>query len=71
MFGDTIYRLRKKKKLSLCELGKLLGTDSKVIYKWESHKECPSITLVPLLVQLLDDDEGDLFLYYYDFVIGG
>ena len=66
-FGDTVYRLRKEKGLSQSELGTLLGIGSKAVGKWEAYKECPSITLLPLLVQLLDDAEGDLFLYYYDF----
>ena len=68
MFGDTIHRLRKEKRLSQSELGKLLGIGGKAVGKWESYKECPSITLLPFLVELLDDTEGDLFLYYYDFL---
>jgi len=68
MFGDTIYRLRKQKKLSRFELGSLLGVDSLAVRNWELHKGCPTITLLPFLVQLLNDTEGDLFLYYYDFV---
>jgi transcriptional regulator with XRE-family HTH domain len=68
MFGDTVYRLRKMKKLSRCELGKLLGIDRETVRKWETHEECPSVNLLPLLVELLDDTEGDLFLYYYDFL---
>jgi len=68
MFGDTVYRLRKQKKLSESELGLLLGVGSRAVRKWELHDECPSITLLPFLVELLDDTEGDLFLYYYDFL---
>jgi transcriptional regulator with XRE-family HTH domain len=68
MFGDTVYRLRKEKKLSRYELGKLLGIDRETVRKWEAHEECPSVNLLPLLVELLDDTEGDLFLYYYDFL---
>jgi len=68
MFGDTIYRLRKQKKLSRFELGSLLGVDSLAVRNWELHEGCPTITLLPFLVQLLNDTEGDLFLYYYDFV---
>ena len=68
MFGDTIYRLRKEKRMSQSELGTLLGIGGKAVGKWESHEECPGITLLPILVQLLDDTEGDLFLHYYDFV---
>ncbi|MDR2952535.1 MAG: helix-turn-helix domain-containing protein [Treponema sp.] len=68
MFGNTVYRLRKRKKLSRRELGKLLGVNEKTVNKWEAHKECPSVNLLPLLVELLNDTEGDLFLYYYDFL---
>jgi DNA-binding transcriptional regulator YiaG len=68
MFGDTVCRLRKEKKLSRCELGKLLGINGKTVKKWEAHMECPGINLLPLLVELLDDTEGSLFLYYYDFL---
>ena len=68
MLGDTVCRLRKEKRLSQSELGALLGIGSKAVGKWESHEECPSITLLPILVELLNDAEGDLFLYYYDFM---
>jgi DNA-binding transcriptional regulator YiaG len=68
MFGDTVCRLRKGKKLSRCELGKLLGIGTETVRKWEAHEECPCVNLLPLLVELLDDTEGDLFLYYYDFL---
>ena len=68
MLGDTIYRLRKEKGLSQAELGALLNVDSKAVKKWELYVECPGITLLPVLVELLNDAEGNLFLYYYDFV---
>jgi DNA-binding transcriptional regulator YiaG len=68
MLGDTIYRMRKEKRLCKCELSKLLGIDPKAIGKWEAHEECPSVNLLPLLVELLDDTEDSLFLYYYDFL---
>jgi len=68
LFGDAVYRLRKQKKLSQFKLGALLGVECKAVKKWELHEECPSINLLPFLVQLLDDTEGDLFLYYYDFM---
>jgi len=68
LFGEAVYRLRKEKRLSQSELGALVGVDSKIIDRWESYKECPGITLLPFLVQLLNDTEGDLFLYYYDFM---
>lgn len=68
LFGDTVCRLRKGKKLSRRELGQLLGINRETVKKWETHEECPSVFLLPLLVELLDDTEGDLFLYYYDFL---
>jgi len=68
LFGNTVYSLRKQKRLSQSELSILLGVDSKAVKKWELHEECPSITLLPFLVELLNDTEGDLFLYYYDFL---
>jgi transcriptional regulator with XRE-family HTH domain len=75
MLGDTIYRLRTEKGLSRSKLAKLIGVDVKRVIKWETHRECPNISLVPVLDQLLEEttDRADsiLYLHYYDFVIGG
>jgi len=73
MLGETIYRLRKEKRLSKSELGKMAGVSGGTVKKWEQHKECPDIRLVPLLDRILGTDgiDGDIFLYYYDFVLGG
>lgn len=72
MLGDTIHKLRKEKGLSRLELGKLVGVSDKTVKKWEKHKGCPKINLVPILDKLLgtDEEDGDIYLYYYDFVIG-
>jgi len=73
MLGDTIYRLRKEKGLSQSELGRLAGVSSTTVRKWEKYRGCPNIYLLPLLNRILGTDgiDGDIFLYYYDFVIGG
>ena len=73
--GDTIYRLRTEKGLSQVKLAQLVGVKVNCVIKWENHKECPNIKLVPLLDQLLEKPasgtDSALYLYYYDFVIGG
>ena len=72
MLGNTIKKLRTENRLSRSKLAELIGVNIVCIKKWETCKECPSITLVPLLAQLLDKTaDSVLFLYYYDFVIGG
>jgi len=73
MLGDTICKLRKEKGLSQDELGRLAGVSGKTVRQWEQYKECPKITLLPLLDQILGTEnvDGDIFLYYYDFVLGG
>jgi len=73
MLGDTIYRLRKERGLSQAELGRLAGVSGKTVSKWEKYRGCPNIRLVPLLNRILytENIDGDIFLYYYDFVIGG
>jgi len=73
MLGDTICKLRREKGLSPSELGRLAGVSGKTVRQWEKHKDCPNIRLVPLLDKILGTDgiDGDIFLYYYDFVIGG
>ena len=74
MLGDAIKRLRAKNRLSQSELAELTGVNIFRVKKWEAYEESPHITLLPLLIQLLEktaSEEGsDLFLYYYDFVIG-
>jgi transcriptional regulator with XRE-family HTH domain len=71
MLGDAICRLRKAKGLSRSELAKLIGVRNESIRNWELHEDCPHIVMVQHLTQILGDFEGSLFLYYYDFVIGG
>ena len=75
MLGDTIYRLRTEKGLSRSKLAKLVGVEVNRVIKWETHEECPNINLVPILDQLLEKSangiDSALYLYYYDFVIGG
>ena len=71
MLGDTIKRLRTQNRLSQSKLAELIGVSIVCVRKWEAYKECPQITLVPLLAGLLDvTTDSDLFLHYYDFVIG-
>lgn len=72
MLGDTIKRLRIQNMLSRSQLAELIGVKNVCIIKWETHKESPHITLLPVLARLLDEKtDSDLFLYYYDFIIGG
>jgi DNA-binding transcriptional regulator YiaG len=75
MLGDTIYRLRTESGLSQSKLAELMGVDVHCVIKWETYEECPNINLIPLLDQLLEKTkegtDSDLYLYYYDFVIGG
>ena len=75
MMGDTIYRLRTEKGLSQVKLAQLAGVEVNCVIKWETHEECPNIKLVPLLDQLLEKPangtDSALYLYYYDFIIGG
>ena len=70
--GDTIYKLRTKSGLSQSKLAELVGVDVKCVVKWETHEECPTINLVPLLDQLLEKNingtDSDLYLFYYDFL---
>ena len=71
MLGDTIRKLRIKRRLSQSKLAELIGVSIICIKKWETYQECPNITLVSPLAQLLDKTaDSVLFLYYYDFVIG-
>jgi transcriptional regulator with XRE-family HTH domain len=53
MLGETIYRLRKEKKLSQTELGELVGVSNKAVSKWETYEANPDIVLLPLLAQAL------------------
>ena len=71
MMGDTICKLRNELEMSQDELSKLAGVSRKTIIKWETHEECPKITMIPFLVKILGDVKGDLFLYYYDYILGG
>jgi len=73
MLGDTICKLRKEKGLSQSELGRLAGVSGKTVRKWEKYRGCPNIRLLPLLDRILGTEnvDGDIFLYYYDFVLGG
>jgi DNA-binding transcriptional regulator YiaG len=75
MLGKTICRLRKEKGLSQSELAELVNVNVICVKKWETYEECPNIKLVPLLEQLLEKSasgtDSALYLYYYDFVIGG
>jgi DNA-binding transcriptional regulator YiaG len=68
MLGDTIYRLRNEKGLSQSEFSRLAGISNRTVRKWETYKECPNITMLPLLNRILetttDEVDGDLFLYY-------
>jgi len=70
MLGDTICKLRKEKRLSQSELGRLVGVSGKTVRKWEQYKECPNICLLPLLDRVLGKEnvDSEIFLYYYDFL---
>lgn len=47
--GETIFKLRKKKKITQEELGKFIGVSTAAVSKWESGSSYPDITFLPLL----------------------
>lgn len=47
--GEIIFRLRKKKKITQEELGKIIGVSTAAVSKWESGNSYPDITFLPLI----------------------
>ena len=51
--GDTIRRLREKKKLTQKELAQKLMVSDKTISKWETYKGLPDLSILPELANVL------------------
>ena len=51
--GDTIRRLREKKKLTQKELAQKLMVSDKTISKWETNKGLPDLSILPELANVL------------------
>lgn len=61
--GETIFRLRKKKKITQEELGKFIGVSTAAVSKWESGNSYPDITFLPLLADFFDVSIDKLLNY--------
>lgn len=61
--GETIFRLRKKKKITQEELGKFIGVSTAAVSKWESGSSYPDITLLPLLADFFGVSIDELLNY--------
>lgn len=62
MIGNTIRELRKEKKMSQSELGKLIGVSQTTVTAWETGRAEPSSTFVSKL--------ADLFNVSTDYLLG-
>jgi DNA-binding XRE family transcriptional regulator len=49
MIGETIYTLRKEKKITQEQLANFIGVSAAAVSKWESGCSYPDITLLPIL----------------------
>lgn len=61
--GETIFRLRKKKKITQEELGNFMGVSTAAVSKWESGNSYPDITLLPSLAAFFDVSIDELLNY--------
>lgn len=61
--GETIFRLRKKKKITQEELGNFMGVSTAAVSKWESGSSYPDITLLPSLAAFFDVSIDELLNY--------
>lgn len=52
--GETIYRLRKSRKITQEQLGEFIGVSKGAISKWESGVSYPDIELLPILARFFD-----------------
>lgn len=61
MIADRISQYRRKKGVSLRELGDILGVSAQAVSKWEKGYCCPDITLLPELAEVLEIELQDFF----------
>lgn len=61
--GETIFRLRKKKKITQEELGNFMGVSTAAVSKWESGNSYPDITLLPSIAAFFDISIDELLNY--------
>jgi len=61
--GETIFRLRKKKKITQEELGNFMGVSTAAVSKWESGNSYPDITLLPSIAAFFDVSIDELLNY--------
>jgi len=59
-FGNRLYKLRSKCKLSQSELGKLVGVSDKAVSKWETGKSKPGIDILNKLSLIFNVKLEDL-----------
>jgi len=53
LFGNTVMKLRKQRKLTQAELAKSLNVSAKAVSKWETGLGYPEITLLPKIAAVL------------------
>ena len=51
-FGERIYKLRNKFKISQSELGSMVGVSNKAVSKWETGASKPSINVINKLATI-------------------
>lgn len=61
-FGNRIYELRTKAKLSQAELAEQLGVTNKAVSKWENGKSKPTTNIIKKLANLFSVDIEDLLV---------
>lgn len=61
-FGNRIYELRTKAKLSQAELAEQLGVTNKAVSKWENGKSKPTTNIIKKLANLFNVDIEDLLV---------
>ncbi len=59
-FGNLIFELRKKKKITQSQLGELLGVSNKTVSKWENGISKPNINTLYKLAEYFDISVDDL-----------
>lgn len=59
--GETIKLLRKGKKLTQMELGKILGYSARTISDWENGETEPNISAIKDLVKFFDITYEEFF----------
>lgn len=59
--GETIKCLRKGKKLTQAELGKILGYSARTVSDWENGDTEPNISAIKSIVKFFDISYEELF----------